>query len=35
LIQAFDAVFATVGAQWLTPILGVLLVAASSRSSTT
>ena len=28
-MQAFDAVFATFGAQWLTPILGVMLVAAS------
>ncbi len=28
-MQAFDAVFANFGAQWLTPILGVMLVAAS------
>jgi amino acid transporter len=28
-MQAFDAVFAAFGAQWLTPILGVMLVAAS------
>jgi amino acid transporter len=28
-MQAFDAVFAAFGSQWLTPILGVMLVAAS------
>ncbi|MGW5240069.1 APC family permease [Monashia sp. NPDC004114] len=28
-MQAFDAVFANFGAQWLTPILGIMLVAAS------
>ncbi|MFJ3405644.1 APC family permease [Promicromonospora sp. NPDC090134] len=28
-MQAFDAVFANFGAQWLTPIVGVMLVAAS------
>jgi amino acid transporter len=28
-MQAFDAVFAEFGAQWLTPIVGILLVAAS------
>ena len=28
-MQAFDAVFAQFGAQWLTPLLGVMLVAAS------
>src|SRR3954469_23882278 len=28
-MQAFDAVFANFGAQWLTPILGIMLVSAS------
>jgi glutamate:GABA antiporter len=28
-MQAFDAVFAQFGAQWLTPVVGILLVAAS------
>jgi putative glutamate/gamma-aminobutyrate antiporter len=28
-MQAFDAVFAAFGSQWLTPILGIMLVAAS------
>jgi amino acid transporter len=28
-MQAFDAVFANFGAQWLTPIFGIMLVAAS------
>lgn len=28
-MQAFDAVFANFGAQWLTPIVGIMLVAAS------
>lgn len=28
-MQAFDAVFAQFGAQWLTPVLGIMLVAAS------
>ncbi len=28
-MQAFDAVFANFGRQWLTPIVGIMLVAAS------
>ncbi len=28
-MQAFDAVFASFGSQWLTPIVGVMLVTAS------